>query len=82
MDGISFTAIDPMQLLEKVGTLGVIIFFGIKVVYNDLAHLQASMNNIEKLCRLMVRLQAESMGKNPDIIEAQTEVPGPTSSAQ
>jgi hypothetical protein len=73
MDGISFNPIDIMSVIDKVGTLGVLLFFGVKVVYNDLKHIQDGQDRIERLTRVMVRLLAEHVGKNPDVIEAQME---------
>jgi len=70
--------LDVTALIEKLGGWSVVAVLLCKLIFNDIAHLKAelekvnaSIAGVDATLKLLVRLQAEQMGKNPDLIEAQ-----------
>jgi hypothetical protein len=72
--GVEFAPIDALALSEKVGGFAVVALLLVKIIFNDLKHLNEQATQANRTLKLMLRLQLEAMGKNPDVVEAQEEV--------
>jgi hypothetical protein len=67
---LTLQPVDITMLIEKLGGWAVVAVLLVKLIFNDISHMNNSLNEMNKSLRLLIRLQAEHMGKNPDVVEA------------